>query len=127
MVRVPETPGIYFCFDENNIPLYVGRSTNLVKRFYNSILPIICDNTTQRYLCGYIEIRETVCDIVEKLMIVKYKPKHNQNLSTKKVIEICKLFEYFPAWLSENEIYGQPDIDDVKSEYKKLNKTIECE
>ena len=79
---IPQSPGVYFWLDENNVPLYIGRASNLKNRlsqyWQNNLDSRIAEMVARAHYLRY----QTTGNLLEAIIleaneIKKYWPKYN--------------------------------------------------
>ncbi len=106
ITNLPNNPGVYKYYDENNVVIYVGKAKNLKKRV-NSYFVKQHDNNKTRVLVSKIcDIQYTVVDseydalLLENLIIKELQPKYNINLKDDKSYPYIKITnDIFPKVL----------------------------
>lgn len=100
---LPELPGVYKYFDDNNVIIYVGKAKNLRKRV-SSYFAKTHDNHKTNVLVSKIrDIQYTIVDtefdalLLENTLIKENQPKYNINLKDDKSYPLIKITrEHFP-------------------------------
>lgn len=100
---LPELPGVYKYFDDNNVIIYVGKAKNLKKRV-SSYFAKTHDNHKTNVLVSKIrDIQYTIVDsefdalLLENTLIKENQPKYNINLKDDKSYPLIKITrEHFP-------------------------------
>ena len=108
---LPEKPGIYQYFDNNDKIIYVGKAKNLKKRV-NSYFTKNHDTAKTRILVrNIVDIRYIVVDtetdalLLENSLIKKYRPRYNIQLKDDKTYPwICIKNEAFPRVFSTRRV-----------------------
>ncbi|NDW10836.1 excinuclease ABC subunit UvrC [Dysgonomonas sp. 520] len=109
--NIPQKPGCYQYFDENNKLIYVGKAKNLKKRV-SSYFNKIQDNVKTRILVNKIrDIKYIVVDteedtfLLENNLIKQFKPRYNIMLKDDKTYpSIVVKNEYFPRIFKTRKI-----------------------
>ena len=91
---LPERPGVYIFYDENNTPLYIGKSTNIKERvlshFTNDYTSTKEMNLVQQMT--HIETITTAGELgallLESQMIKKEQPIYNRQLRQQKKLTL---------------------------------------
>lgn len=111
LVTLPDTPGIYQYFDEDNNLLYIGKAKNLKKRvssYFNKTHDSARLNMLVRKIndIKYIVVKtEFDALILENNLIKKHQPKYNVNLKDDKTYPwICIKKEPFPRIFSTRKL-----------------------
>jgi excinuclease ABC subunit C len=104
VLRLPDLPGVYRFYNEENILIYVGKAKNIKKRvssYFNKGLGL--NRKTQRLVSEIRNIEYTVSDsefdalLLENNFIKQNQPKYNILLKDDKTFPyICILNERFP-------------------------------
>lgn len=105
---LPESPGIYIFYDQNNIPLYVGKSKNIKDRVSGHFLQVY-DSEKEMEMCQQvhrIDFKITVGELgallMESELVKTLQPYYNKSLKKKEEIVVL-MYE-------ETEDYITPKI-----------------
>lgn len=100
---LPELPGVYKYFDENNVIIYVGKAKNLKKRVSSYFAKKHDNNKTNMLVSKIRDIQFTIVDseydalLLENTLIKENQPKYNINLKDDKSYPLIKITrEHFP-------------------------------
>jgi DNA polymerase-3 subunit epsilon len=108
--RVPETPGVYFFFGDNPLPLYVGKSVNLRERIgahfagdWRSETDLRLSQEIRR-----VEFEETAGEfgalLREALLVKSMLPAHNRALRRKEEAGVLLLDDGVPRFVAASGI-----------------------
>ncbi len=100
---LPDLPGVYKYFDENNVIIYVGKAKNLKKRVSSYFAKKHDNNKTNMLVSKIRDIQFTIVDsefdalLLENTLIKENQPKYNINLKDDKSYPLIKITrEHFP-------------------------------
>ena len=100
---LPDLPGVYKYFDENNVIIYVGKAKNLKKRVSSYFAKKHDNNKTNMLVSKISDIQFTIVDsefdalLLENTLIKENQPKYNINLKDDKSYPLIKITkEHFP-------------------------------
>ncbi len=108
---LPEEPGVYQYFDENNSPIYIGKAINLKKRVSSYFKKTFESNKTRVLVTKIARIEHIVVEnemdalLLENNLIKKYRPRYNILLKDDKTYPwICIKKERFPRVFSTRKL-----------------------
>ncbi len=103
VLSMPEKPGSYQYYDENNTIIYVGKAKNLKRRVSSYFHKEVDRYKTKVLVSKIFDISYTVVNteedalLLENSLIKKYNPRYNVLLKDGKTYpSICVTNEYFP-------------------------------
>ncbi len=101
--NLPELPGVYKYFDENNDIIYVGKAKNIKKRVSSYFVKRHDNNKTNVLVSKIRNIQYTVVDtefdalLLENTLIKENQPRYNINLKDDKSYPLIRITkEHFP-------------------------------
>lgn len=101
--NLPELPGVYKYFDDNNEIIYVGKAKNLKKRVSSYFVKKHDNNKTNVLVSKIRNIQYTVVDtefdalLLENTLIKENQPRYNINLKDDKSYPLIRITkEHFP-------------------------------
>lgn len=101
--NLPELPGVYKYFDENNEIIYVGKAKNIKKRVNSYFVKRHDNNKTNVLVSKIRNIQYTIVDsefdalLLENTLIKENQPRYNINLKDDKSYPLIRITkEHFP-------------------------------
>jgi excinuclease ABC subunit C len=101
--RLPDLPGVYKYFDEQNTIIYVGKAKNLKKRVLSYFAKQHDNRKTNMLVSRIRDIQFTIVDseyealLLENTLIKEYQPRYNINLKDDKSYPFIRITrEAFP-------------------------------
>jgi excinuclease ABC subunit C len=103
LARLPNLPGVYKYFDEQNAIIYVGKAKNLKKRVTSYFVKLHDNRKTNMLVSRIRDIQFTIVDseyealLLENTLIKEFQPRYNINLKDDKSYPFIRITkEAFP-------------------------------
>lgn len=117
---LPEGPGVYIFFGENNIPLYIGKSVNLKERILSHFssdfhIPVDMKISQQiQRIETIVTAGELGAFLKESSLIKKLQPLYNRKLrNSKSLVIIKRVLNSSGYFIARIETVSEIDINDL--------------
>lgn len=124
VASMPENPGCYQYFDEEDNIIYVGKAKNLKRRVSSYFLKTVNSRKTQILVSKIRDIQYVVVPteedalLLENNLIKKYKPRYNILLKDDKTYpSVCVTHEYFPRVFKTRNTHLMIDGNKLDADY----------
>jgi DNA polymerase-3 subunit epsilon len=125
---LPETPGVYIFYDENNFPIYIGKSINLKERVLSHFHQSSASPSELSLVHQIKNIKTIDCagdlsaSILESQLIKSLKPLHNRLLRQNKKTVILKRVttpeNYYAVSIEETDRIPIKDLPLILATFK---------
>jgi len=129
---LPETPGVYIFYDEQKLPLYIGKSIDIRERVMSHFNDVT-ESARELEMCNrihHIEYHPTIGEfgalLLEASLVKELKPYYNRALRHCSEVVLAKRKQteagYYSVVLEEKEALGNEDYGDIVGIFKSAAK-----